>query len=111
MFGDATAGSAEELAADWEAMKAAEKGRTSVFDGIPSSLPSLLYAAKVLRKAAALGVAAQPAAEGDVGAELLELVAAARAAEVDPEAALRAAADRLRARAAAVESASGQNRR
>jgi tetrapyrrole methylase family protein/MazG family protein len=104
VFGDVTAGSAEELASEWESMKREEKGRASVFDGIPSSLPALLYAAKVLRKAATLGVDVERAgAVDDVGAALLAVVAAARAGDVDPEAALRAAADRVRAAAEAAE--------
>ena len=37
-------------------IKKQEKGRDSIFDGIPASLPSLLYAHKVLRKAQTLGV-------------------------------------------------------
>ncbi len=104
VFGDVAAGSAEELAAEWESMKREEKGRASVFDGIPSSLPALLYAAKVLRKAATVGVDVERAgAVDDVGAALLAVVAAARAGDVDPEAALRAAADRVRATAEAAE--------
>jgi MazG family protein len=104
VFGDVTAGSAEELASEWESMKREEKGRVSVFDGIPASLPALLYAAKVLRKAATLGVDVERAGEvDDVGAALLAVVAAAQAGDIDPEAALRAAADGVRATAEAVE--------
>jgi tetrapyrrole methylase family protein/MazG family protein len=104
VFGDVTAGSAEELASEWESMKREEKGRASVFDGIPSSLPALLYAAKVLRKAATLGVDVERAGEvDDVGAALLAVVVSAQAGDVDPEAALRAAADRVRAAAEAAE--------
>jgi tetrapyrrole methylase family protein / MazG family protein len=40
---------------DWEQMKKAEKGRSSVMEGIPGHLPSLLYAEKIQRKAATLG--------------------------------------------------------
>ena len=36
-------------------IKREEKGRTSIFDGIPSSLPSLSYAYKAQKKAAGLG--------------------------------------------------------
>jgi MazG family protein len=108
VFGDVTAGSAEELVADWESIKREEKGRASVFDGIPSSLPALLYAAKVLRKAATVGVEVEGAGEvDDVGAALLAVVSAARAIDVDPEAALRAAADRVRATAEAAEGSGG----
>jgi tetrapyrrole methylase family protein/MazG family protein len=108
VFGDETVSSADEVAARWEARKRDQKGRASVFDGIPTALPSLLYADKVLRKAGDLGVAVEPAAvDGDVGEVLLALVAASRAAGVDPEVALRRAADRLRAAAAAKEPRAG----
>lgn len=81
----------------WEAAKAAEKGRSSVMDGIPGALPALLYASKVVKKAAAVGVEVAPGgAHGDgVGVALLALVAAANAAGVDAESALRTAASRI----------------
>ncbi|HEY3483954.1 MAG TPA: nucleoside triphosphate pyrophosphohydrolase, partial [Ilumatobacteraceae bacterium] len=41
--------------ANWDEIKRAEKGRTSTFDGVPSSLPALAYAQKVQKKAAKLG--------------------------------------------------------
>jgi tetrapyrrole methylase family protein/MazG family protein len=56
VFGQADADDAEQVAANWEDIKKAEKGRSSVFDGIPDALPALLYALKVQKKAAALGV-------------------------------------------------------
>ena len=81
---------------DWEQRKRDEKGRESVFEGIPSSLPSLLYAHKVVRKAEAIGAPVPEQAtieDADaLGDALLALVVAARALDVDPEAALRAAA-------------------
>jgi tetrapyrrole methylase family protein/MazG family protein len=107
VFGDLEASTAEEVAAGWEERKRAEKGRASVFDGIPKALPALLYASKVLRKSETLGVDGPPAAVGgdadDLGDALLALVAAARHAGVDPEEALRRAADRVRALAQAAE--------
>ena len=39
VFGDATADTAEAVAADWEARKLVEKGRSSVTEGIPAALP------------------------------------------------------------------------
>ncbi len=39
VFGDVTADTPEEVAANWEALKLAEKGRTSVTEGIPAALP------------------------------------------------------------------------
>jgi tetrapyrrole methylase family protein/MazG family protein len=107
VFADVQVEDANAVMRNWEQIKQAEKGRESIFDGIPSSLPSLLYAHKVVRKARTLGVevdepSPMPAADG-IGAALLALVAAARALDVDPEAALRAAVAELRARAAASE--------
>src|SRR4029434_10404965 len=39
VFGDAEATSIEQLTATWEQLKKAEKGRASVMDGIPATLP------------------------------------------------------------------------
>ena len=101
VFGDEQAATAADVAAGWEARKMAEKGRQSIFDGIPKGLPGLLYAAKVLRKAESVGhvrrVDASLVDEAAVGHELLDLVAAATAAGIDAEGALRRAADRVRA--------------
>ena len=55
---DRDPGDAEDAATvltNWDAIKRAEKGRTSVFDGIAGSLPSLSYADQVQRKAATVG--------------------------------------------------------
>jgi tetrapyrrole methylase family protein/MazG family protein len=118
VFGTVEVDGADDVVANWEAIKKAEKGRDSVFDGIPSHLPALLYALKVHKKAdgvapsltAALPTplaavqAAQAGPDDDsVGALLLAAVALAREADVDPETALRGAAARLRDRARAIE--------
>ncbi len=95
--------SADDLEGSWEALKQAEKGRTSVTDGVPLSQPALALAAKLQQRATRLGA---PIAADGPGRELWELVARCRAAGVDPEAALRttarAFADRLRAVEAAL---------
>jgi len=103
VFGDATADTADEVEANWHALKAKEKGRTSVTDGIPESLPALVRAAKVEARSSSLDlpeVREQATAhqilegvesEGDLGALLLALVAASRARGWDAEAALRQA--------------------
>jgi tetrapyrrole methylase family protein/MazG family protein len=97
VFADVVVADVDEVARNWEQLKKVEKGRSSVMDGIPGNLPALLYAHKVLRKAASIGVEVDPAPlEGDLGEALLALVDAARRAELDPEAALRAATARLR---------------
>lgn len=54
VFGEVDAESPDQVAANWEQLKKAEKGRESVFDGIPDALPSLLFALKIQKKAAAL---------------------------------------------------------
>jgi len=102
VFGDAEAATAEHVEANWEVLKAAEKQRSSAVDGVPLAQPALSLAAKLLSRAerAGLDVPVSPsradqAAVVDlrqVGARLLAVVAEARAAGVDPEAALRAAA-------------------
>jgi tetrapyrrole methylase family protein/MazG family protein len=114
VFADVAVAGADDVVRNWEQIKKEEKGRSSVFDGIPGTLPSLLYAAKVQRKAASLGVDPDPPATvevaalaGDeaVGDALYAVVAAARRAGVDPEAALRGATARARDAAAAREAA------
>jgi tetrapyrrole methylase family protein / MazG family protein len=56
VFGDAVAETPEDVASRWEVLKKAEKGRTSVTDGIPAALPALALAAKLQRKAESLGM-------------------------------------------------------
>ena len=88
----------------WEAIKAEEKQRTSVFDGLPPTLPALLLADKVLDRlsrspAEPSIVASRTVRSGDsaddIGERLLALVVEARAAGVDPEQALRDVVRRL----------------
>jgi len=99
--------SAHDLEGSWEALKQAEKGRTSVTDGVPLSQPALSLAAKLQRRAARLG-APTPAYDG-LGGQLWSLVARCREAGVDPEVALRTTSRAFRDRLAAVEaSTNGQ---
>ncbi len=56
VFGAGGDRTAEELASDWEAIKKKEKSRTSVTEGIPATLPALAVAAKLQRKALAVGM-------------------------------------------------------
>jgi len=99
VFGDAPATTPDELAVSWEQLKKAEKGRASVMDGIPSTLPALLYALKVQKKAAADGVDWRDLLDGDdVAGRLLALVDEARREGLDPESELRLAAERVRDR-------------
>ncbi len=104
VFGAVEVDDADDVIANWEQIKKAEKGRESVFDGMPTDLPALLYALKVTKKAAMFGAVPDPS-DASVGGQLLALVAAARDADgdIDPETELRAAAARLRDRAKAIE--------
>ena len=56
VFGDAVADTPEEVAARWEVLKQAEKGRARITDGIPAALPALALAAKLQRKAESSGL-------------------------------------------------------
>lgn len=98
VFAGVEAGSIEEIEANWERIKRAEKTRESVLDGIALSQPALALAAKILDRAARIGLAVPPPLaesqvdpEARLGAGLLATVAAARQAGIDPEAALRRA--------------------
>ena len=117
VFADGSAETAAQVEANWHALKAAEKGRESVTDGIPSSLPALLLAAKLLSRSAALEVPVPAAdaaraivddmtSEEDLGELLLGIVAAARARDWDAEAAVRGAARAHRERIRVAEGGS-----
>jgi XTP/dITP diphosphohydrolase len=56
VFADADADTAEQVEANWHALKAQEKGRDSVTEGIPEHLPALLRAAKVHSRSATVSV-------------------------------------------------------
>lgn len=93
VFAEGSGHTAAQSAADvndaWQAIKAAEKSeRSDPTDGLPASLPALLYADKVLDRLARAGRPVVPAGEG-VGERLLALVAEAQADGIDPEQALR----------------------
>lgn len=96
VFGDVVADTSDAVVANWEALKAVEKShRTSVLDGIPQGMPALALADKVLGRATKVGVGREPApipaTEVELGELLLGMVAAARAAGLDSERALRGA--------------------
>ena len=97
VFGEVDATDPVEINEHWERVKAAEKQRTSLLDGIPPTLPALTRAAKVLDR---LERAGRPApgdvgSSGDLGDRLLALVVEARTEGLDPEQALRDAVRRL----------------
>ncbi|MBV9832062.1 MAG: MazG family protein [Marmoricola sp.] len=93
VFGDAAERLTDPAAINesWEAIKAVEKQRDDLLEGIPLALPALARATKVLDRLERAGVAVTPDPAGGLGERLLALVAEARAAGVDPEQALREA--------------------
>ncbi len=121
VFGDVEANDAEAVVRNWEQIKKEEKGRESVFDGIPDAIPALLYALKVQKKAGSLtsidpadlpmpsSVAEAVAGFGSnvddrtTGALLFAIVDEARRNGIDPETALRAAAVNYRDEARSAE--------
>jgi XTP/dITP diphosphohydrolase len=94
VFGDVAVSGAQAVNELWESVKAAEKSRTTVTEGLPASLPALLYADKVLDRRSRAGLA-DPTVSDDLGDRLLALVAEAHTAGVDPEQSLREAVRRL----------------
>jgi tetrapyrrole methylase family protein/MazG family protein len=93
VFGDVAVSDAADVAANWEAIKKDEKGRSSVTEGIPESLPALMLAAKLSRKARSVGLTV---ADGD-DRRAVELTAwlgrRAAGAEADADDPLRAAGE------------------
>ena len=113
VFGTVDAHTADSVVSNWEQIKKAEKGRSSLMDGIPRALPALLFATKVQRKAASIGFDFASVAdamgkvheeigefleagtEDELGDLLFAVVNVGRLAGWDCEAALRIAADKF----------------
>jgi MazG family protein len=124
VFGETEANTAKEVLANWDKIKQSEPGRErGIFAEVPENLPGPLYARKVQRRAASSGFDF-PGVEGplqsvrdeleelegaatpderfhELGDLLFAVVNVARKLKVDPELALRAAADRFRQRVSA----------
>jgi tetrapyrrole methylase family protein/MazG family protein len=123
VFGDVVADESDDVVRNWEQIKKEEKGSTSIVEGIPSGLASLLYTHKLFSKAASVGldpgsldealarvdtaVAGLRAHRGSNESDLAQLLAAsvviARAGGIDAESALRGWAARYRGRFEAME--------
>lgn len=123
VFGDAAAReamniqSAEDVVAVWDDLKAHDKPhRSSVLDGIPQGMPALALADKLIGRAEKVGLAveghpdavAASATEAELGAHLLGIASAARAAGLDPERALRTALRTLQNDIRAAEAAASR---
>jgi MazG family protein len=124
VFGEVEVSTSAEVLRNWDGIKSDEAGREpGLFGEVPENLPGPLYARKVQRRAASGGFDFASAGEAmdradeevgelrtvladggrdeqfhEVGDALFALVAVARKLHVDPELALRAAADRFRGR-------------
>jgi MazG family protein len=116
VFGEVEVEGASEVLANWDKIKRAEAGREpGVFGEVPENLPGPLYARTLQRRAASAGrheaaedpqdatarlrAAEDRDARADaLGDALFALVDLARRERVDPELALRAAAERFRDR-------------
>lgn len=129
VFGDVEVADASEVAANWDRIKADEKGDVSggLLDGIPAGLPALERAEKVQRRAAKVGLdwnGPEPVVDvlraeiaelseametgGDIGHELgdvlFTVVNLARKLDLGPEETLRRAVARFENRVRAMES-------
>ncbi|MCW5937430.1 MAG: nucleoside triphosphate pyrophosphohydrolase [Fimbriimonadaceae bacterium] len=127
VFGDVKAEDAEQVLRNWDAIKKAEKGgQDSILGGVPRSLPALLRAFEVSKRAARAGFewpsldgvweklaeeedelrAAPPERQAEeIGDLLFTVVNLARWMKVEPEDALRQMVDRFTARFQAMEAA------
>jgi MazG family protein len=121
VFGEVQADTSVEVRRNWDKIKETEPGREQgIFGEVPENLPGPLYARKVQRRAASSGFDF-PGVEGpiqsvrdeleelqsattpeqrfhELGDVLFAAVNVARKLNVDPELALRAAAERFRSR-------------
>ena len=108
VYGDRDLETAGEVLAQWEDIKREVEGDAGGHGELPDNLPALLYARKALRRLDPEGSAggAKPggpeadpatreAAERRIGDLLMDAVAESRRLGVDPELALRGAAERL----------------
>jgi MazG family protein len=134
VFGDTEARTAQEVLKNWDQIKQGEVGREpGIFGEVPENLPSPLYARKVQRRAASTGfdfaeidlalqavrdeadeleaAATQEQRFRELGDVLFAAVNTARKMKVDPELALRAAADRFRGRVSAASELAASERR
>ncbi len=137
VFADVSVESADEVYANWEKGKRAEKG-TSVMEGIPKALPALARAAKVHRRALQVGFAFEGVGgflskldeelaelrheldnadrdaervEDELGDVLFMIASLAQHLDVEPETALRKMLDRFSSRFASMESAADREGR
>ncbi|HET9088934.1 MAG TPA: MazG nucleotide pyrophosphohydrolase domain-containing protein [Acidimicrobiales bacterium] len=107
VFGDVIAASAEDVVANWETLKRAEKSRESALDGVLWQLPALRLYSELADVAARLGVET-PASDDGLAGALVDIVERARRDCVDLEGVLR---QRALALAAAIRTIEGDTPR
>lgn len=88
VFGDVIVTGAEDVVANWETLKRAEKARQSELDGVLWQLPALRLYSELADVAARLGVEA-PASDDGLAGALVDIVERARRDGVDLEGVLR----------------------
>lgn len=131
VFGEKQVNHPDEVIVNWDKLKRKENGkknRTSIFSGIPETLPALLYALKIQSAASRVGfdwdsaegavdkikeeideLSAAAAGndadriEDEIGDLMFSVVNLARMYKVDPEAALRRTNKKFETRFAAIE--------
>jgi len=136
VFGEAEAGSATEVLANWDQIKAVERAekRQGLLDSIPHALPALMLAQQISRKAVSAGfewetldgvwdkvreeldelAATEPGsseAAEEIGDLLFTIVNLARKQGIDAETALRGTCDKFRGRWSAMEEAAAEQGR
>ena len=100
VFSDVKVSGSAEVLENWEAQKAAEKGRTSAVEGVPMAQPALALATKLIYRAQKYGhqiaikhpiKLPENTTSEQLGVILLGILDQALALDIDPEAALRSA--------------------
>ncbi|MET7417735.1 MazG family protein [Dactylosporangium sp. NPDC005555] len=92
VFAGTEVGGIDDIIANWEQIKQAEKSRASAVDGVALSQPSLALVAKLLHRVARAGLTVDFTPADPLGAALFALVVQAQSEGKDAEAALRTAA-------------------
>jgi len=136
IFGEAEADTPDEVLANWDRIKHAEKSEMGhgTLDGIPHGLPALMYAQKISRKAVAVGFEwetlddvwekvheeidelkatepGSPEAIDEIGDLLFTVVNLARKQGIDAEMALRQTCEKFRTRFAHMEASAAEEGR
>ncbi len=126
IFGDASASTPEQVIAHWDAIKREEKADAGLLDSIPRSLPALMLAQKISKRAVSVGFEwetlddiwdkvheeidelkatepGSPEAAEEIGDLLFTVVNLARKQGIDAEEALRATCDKFARRWSSME--------